>query len=108
MDNILNLTQYMRVINAILLNRYDEHNLQELIIAILFLLKCDESHREILMRFVKTKVNRSIRQSIANTDNIYDILIKLIHIMNNSQRNNRASNNNQRRNTRNRNSSNTN
>lgn len=99
MDEIMNASVYRRVVNAVLLNRYDQHNLMELINGILFLLKMDESHKETLARFVKEKVNRVIRHQIENIHDIYDILLRLIRIMNiNTQinRNNRNRNNTNR------------
>lgn len=93
MDQIMNISVYRRVVNAVLLNRYDQHNLMELISGILYLLKMDESHKITLARFVKEKVNRTIRQQIENINDIYDILLKLIRIMNiNNSRNNVNSN----------------
>lgn len=96
MNSILSIPQYMGVANAILLNRYDENNLLELINGILFLLKIDESKIEILIRYIRSKVNRNIRQSIENINNIYDILQKLIHLMINNTRNIRVTLNNNR------------
>lgn len=96
MNPILSISQYMGVANAILLNRYDENNLLELINGILFLLKIDESKIEILIRYIRSKVNRNIRRSIENINNIYDILQKLIHLMINNTRNIRVTLNNNR------------
>lgn len=111
MNNVIDTSLYLRIANAILLRRYDEHNMTELINAILFLLKADETHKEFLVRFVKTRVNNRIKESIANMNDIYEILLRFLRIMNiHNLRNTRVTqnnrvnrNNNQQRNNRNRN-----
>lgn len=81
MESIISGSVYIRVLNAVMLGRYDENNISELITAIFFILRAEESHRDILVRFVKTKVNHRILPKIENLNNIYDILIKLIQIL---------------------------
>lgn len=75
---------HLRIANSILLDRYDEDNIFELIAAILLLLKNDDIHKDVLVRMIRDKVNRRIREKIRNDQNIFDIIYKLIIIMNNN------------------------
>lgn len=94
MESIISGSVYIRVLNAVMLGRYDENNISELMRAIYFILRSEESHRDILVRFVKTKVNHRILQQIENLNNIYDILLKLLEILNTYNRNLRMGNSN--------------
>lgn len=80
-NKLISSTKYIRMADIIMHEIYDENKVFELVTAIIFLLKSDDEHREILVQLVKTKVNARILRMIENMNNIYDILFRLIRVM---------------------------
>lgn len=69
---------YLSLIHLLAIEIYDIPNLRELIFTIYKLLKIDNSHKDLLVKFVKAKVTRQIYKRIENKTHIADILHELI------------------------------
>lgn len=78
---------YAKVVDNILLNKYDSSNLQDLISKIYSLEKIEENNTDIAIQYIKARVDQYIFEKIKNLTNLFDILQVLYCVADNYKRN---------------------
>lgn len=71
---------HLSLIHLLAIEIYDIPNLRELIFTVYKLLKIEDSHKELLVKFDKAKVTRQIYKRIEHKNHIADIIYELIEL----------------------------
>lgn len=73
---------YLNISRVSELDKYDVPNINTLIFTIYLLSKIDMRNREITITFVKSRVSRSIYNTLKDLNSLFEIIHELIHIDN--------------------------